>query len=168
MVQKMNRILTFASIAATVGLAASVSAQAAPAGVKVGTLSCHEHPGWGYVVGSSHRVRCVYTGFAGTMRYDGRISKVGVDIGYQHSTNILWTVVAPTPELRPGDLSGHYGGVTASAAVGLGVGANALVGGSARSIALQPVSVQGSTGLDVAAGVGTLSLHAVPGSFRPA
>jgi hypothetical protein len=136
--------------------------------VKVGTLTCHEHSGWGYVLGSSRRVRCVYSGFSGKVRYDGRISKFGVDIGYQHSGDILWTVVAPTDRMDPHALNGHYGGVTASAAAGLGVGANALIGGSGHTIALQPVSVEGTTGVDVAAGIGELSLHAVPGTFQPA
>lgn len=164
----MKKLLTLACAAATLGLLTTAGAQAHSPGVKVGTLSCHERGGWGYVLGSSRRVSCLYTGFAGTSRYDGRISKVGVDLGYQHSADLLWTVVAPTPRLGPGALSGHYGGVTAGAAVGLGVGANALIGGSDRSIALQPVSVEGRTGLDVSAGIGEMSLHHVPGSFRPA
>ena len=38
----------------------------------------------------------------------------------------------------------------ASATVGVGLGANVLVGGSGNSIALQPVSIEGTTGLNVA------------------
>lgn len=167
----MKTILALASAAAlvaAVGWTASASAEDHSPGVKVGMLSCHERPGWGYVLGSSRRVRCVYSGVNGMARYDGRISKFGLDVGYQHAGDLLWTVIAPTDRLGPGGLNGHYGGVTAGAAVGLGVGANALVGGSGRTIALQPVSIEGTTGLDVSAGIGELSLHGVPGSYRPA
>jgi hypothetical protein len=75
---------------------------------------------------------------------------------------MVWSVVAPTVNLAPGSLSGSYGGVTASATVGIGVGANVLVGGSGNSIALQPVSVEGTTGLDVAAGVAEMSVNFQP------
>ena len=129
------------------------------AGVKVGTLSCHVKSGWGFVFGSSHEVRCIYAGANHEEHYEGRISKFGVDIGYQKSGVILWEVVAPNNHPAPGALAGHYGGVTASAAVGLGVGANALIGGSDRTFALQPLSVQGMTGLNIAAGIGEMTLR---------
>jgi hypothetical protein len=75
-------------------------------------------------------------------------------------TSITWAVLAPTARLRPRSLSGDYGGVGAEATVGLGVGANALVGGSAQGIILQPLSVQAQQGLNVAAGVESLQLRA--------
>ena len=62
--------------------------------------------------------------------------------------------------LPPGALAGGYGGVSASVAAGLGLGANVLVGGSAKQITLQPVSVEGSVGLNVAAGIGEVILSA--------
>jgi Protein of unknown function (DUF992) len=62
-----------------------------------------------------------------------------------------WLVLAPTAQIGPGELAGSYGGVSAGAAVGVGAGANVLVGGSNRSFALQPVSIEGQTGLSVAA-----------------
>jgi hypothetical protein len=68
-------------------------------------------------------------------------------------------VFAPTNRVGPGDLAGTYGGVAASATVGVGLGANALVGGSNNTIALQPVSLQGQTGLSVAAGIAGLELR---------
>jgi hypothetical protein len=68
-------------------------------------------------------------------------------------------VFNPSDHLGPGALQGHYGGVTASATVGVGVGANALIGGSHRTITLQPLSIEGNTGVNVAAGIGTLDLR---------
>jgi hypothetical protein len=95
-------------------------------------------------------------------RYNGTISKYGVDIGYSQSAVVVWGVVSATEDLRPGSLAGGYGGVTGSASVGAGGGANVLVGGFRRSISLQPISIQGDTGLNVAAGVEGLTLK-----YRP-
>jgi hypothetical protein len=152
----MKRIFLSAGLMGSLVLAAPLAAQAA---VKVGTLSCNESGGWGYVVGGSHGVRCTFSGDGRVEHYRGSISKFGVDIGYQHSGVLVWSVFASTEDMRRGDLAGNYGGVTAGAAVGVGVGANALVGGFHRSFTLQPVSVEGTTGLNVAAGVGQLTLH---------
>ena len=66
--------------------------------------------------------------------------------------------MAPTAVLAPGSLAGGYAGGTASATVGVGIGANALIGGSGNTIALQPLSLEGSTGLNVAAGIGAMTL----------
>jgi hypothetical protein len=90
------------------------------------------------------------------------LNKVGVDFGYLQGGVMVWSVVASTVSLAPGSLSGSYGGVTASATVGIGVGANVLVGGSGNSIALQPVSVEGTTGLDVAAGLAEMTVNFQP------
>ena len=90
--------------------------------------------------------------------YDGTISKIGVDIGYTKGGVIIWNVIAPSTDVKPGALEGGYGGATGSATVGVGLGANVLLGGSNKSIALQPVSIEGNTGLNVAAGIGGLNL----------
>jgi hypothetical protein len=142
-------------------LASSTPAPAAPHGVKVGILTCHVESGWGYVVGSSKRVNCSYEPDGRRSdRYTGSMSKFGVDIGYTGKGVIIWDVVAPSSDVRPGALAGDYAGATASATVGAGIGANVLLGGLDKSIALQPVSVSGDTGLDVAGGVGALTLRA--------
>jgi hypothetical protein len=159
----MNRLLMCAVLAGGLGLASQAMAEDHSADVKVGTLSCHEASGWGFVFGSSHDVRCVFTNGDHVERYEGSISKFGVDIGYQQSGVLLWEVVAPSDHPMHGALEGHYGGLTAGAAVGVGIDANALVGGSDRSIALQPLSVQGMAGLNLAAGVGELTLRAHTG-----
>jgi hypothetical protein len=156
----MKKLLMCAALAGGLGLAASAQAD----GVKVGTLSCHEASGWGFIFGSSHDIRCSFSGGDGVVQYyEGSISKFGVDIGYQKSGVIVWEVIAPSQHLGPGALDGHYGGATAGAAVGVGLDANALVGGSNNTIALQPVSIQGMTGLNVAAGIGEITLHSHSG-----
>jgi hypothetical protein len=150
----MKNIILAAAAVAALGCAAP-----ACAAVRVGTLTCHEASGWGLILGSTRRLHCTYDGAEHVEHYVGDMSKVGVDVGYQGPANIEWAVFAPTDRLGPGALSGHYGGVTANAAVGVGLGANALVGGSDRTITLQPLSVEGATGVDVAAGIGGMSLH---------
>ena len=147
-----------ATLVGSLGLAASAQAEDHAAGVKIGTLSCHEASGWGFVFGSSHDLRCVFSGGDRLQHYEGSISKFGVDIGYQKAGVLVWEVIAPNDHPAPGALDGHYGGLTAGAAVGVGLDANALIGGSDRSIALQPVSIQGMAGVNVAAGVGELTL----------
>jgi hypothetical protein len=127
--------------------------------VRAGYLTCHVAGGWGWIFGSSRKLSCAYALQPGyTEYYTGSITKLGADIGYLQSGVILWAVLAPTTNLGQGALSGHYGGATASAAVGVGAGANVLVGGLNSSIALQPVSIEGQNGLNVAAGVASMTL----------
>jgi Protein of unknown function (DUF992) len=146
------------------GLLACVMLPGTPAqaqgGVRLGTLSCNVAGGWGFVFGSSKALHCVFSRAGGPPeRYTGTISKFGVDIGYTQGGVLVWGVFAPTTGIGPGALAGNYGGATASASVGLGAGANVLIGGSNRSISLQPVSIEGNTGLNVAAGIGAISLR---------
>jgi hypothetical protein len=127
--------------------------------VRTGYLTCHVASGWGFIFGSSRKLRCAYARQPNyTEYYDGSITDFGADIGYLQSGVILWAVAAPTTDLGPGALAGHYGGATARAAIGVGAGANVLVGGFKHSIALQPVSIEGENGLNVAAGIAELSL----------
>ena len=156
----MTRRLSLLMGAACFGaMTLTTPAPAAPHGVKVGILTCHVHSGWGYVVGSSKGMDCSYKPRdRGPDYYKGNLSKLGVDIGYTSGGTLVWDVVAPSSDIRPGALEGDYAGATASATVGLGVGANALIGGFDKSIALQPVSVEGNTGLDVSGGIGAMSL----------
>ena len=149
-----------AALSAT--LAVHGAAQAA-GGIKVGTLTCNVAGGWGHVIQSSRRVSCVFSpSHLAAERYVGHITKIGLDLGYRRSGTMVWAVFAPTERLGRGDLHGSYGGVTASATVGVGIGANALIGGSGRTFTLQPLSIEGSTGVNVAAGIGGLDLRFVP------
>jgi Protein of unknown function (DUF992) len=90
------------------------------------------------------------------------VHRFGLDIGITDQTRLTWAVNAPTGRLGRGDLAGNYGGVGANASVGIGGGGNFLVGGPANSYALQPISVQGQTGLNVAAGVANIELEPAP------
>lgn len=127
--------------------------------VRAGYLTCHVASGWGFIFGSSRNVKCAYALQPGyTEDYTGTISKFGADIGYLQSGVMLWAVLAPTNNLGQGALAGHYAGVSASVALGIGAGANILLGGFKNSIALQPVSIEGQNGLNVAAGITSLAL----------
>ncbi|HET7085373.1 MAG TPA: DUF992 domain-containing protein [Rhizomicrobium sp.] len=148
---------------AAAGLAFASASDAAPAGVKVGTLNCNVAGGMGFVFGSSKNLSCTYLPGSGkSENYGGTIKKWGVDIGFTGKGKLIWTVFAPTSDVKAGALEGDYAGATAQANVGVGLGANVLVGGLDKSIALQPLSVEGSTGLNVAAGIGSISLKHVP------
>ena len=160
----MNRFLLCAALVGGIGLGMQAQAEDKSAGVKIGTLSCHEAAGWGFIFGSSHSVRCTFSNGSRVERYDGAISKFGLDVGYQQSGVLLWEVLAPTDHYGAGALAGHYGGLTAGATVVVGLGANALIGGSTTSISLQPLSIEGTTGLNVAAGIADLTLHVDAGS----
>jgi hypothetical protein len=129
----------------------------------VGTLSCSVAAGWGFVFGSSKALHCTLTPGPGghPEHYAGTIQKYGVDIGYTQGGVLVWAVFAPSTNIAPGALAGSFGGATASATVGVGAGANALIGGSNRTISLQPVSIEGNTGLNVAAGIGAITLRHV-------
>ncbi len=160
----MSKTLHLMIGAAAIGaLAFAAPAEAAPAGVKVGTLTCHVSSGWGFVFGSSKDLHCnFHPNNRMGEHYAGTVNKFGVDVGYTDGGELIWGVFAPSSNVRAGALEGNYAGATASATVGVGLGANVLVGGLDRSIALQPVSVEGNTGLNVAAGIGSIELKYVP------
>ena len=146
------------------GIVGAMSIVAAPAhaqgGVKGGTLTCSVSAGAAFVFGSSRALRCVFAPSGGRPeRYIGIIDKFGIDIGYTAAAVIVWAVIAPTANLAPGSLAGNYAGASAGAAVGGGLGANALIGGSNQQIALQPLSIEGQTGLNVAAGIASMTLR---------
>jgi len=156
----MRRALAVSSFAAAALFSLSAAANAQQGRVQAGVIECRGGPHVGLVLGSKNNLGCVF-------RSEGRpddlyvatVTKIGLDLGITDQTAVSWVVFAPTLQLGPGDLSGNYAGVSASAAVGVGLGANALIGGSANSYALQPLSVQGQTGLNVAAGVQSLELR---------
>ena len=138
---------------------------AAPAladgGVKLGVLNCDLSAGVGLILGGSQAASCVFQGPNGSENYEGRISEVGLDIGVTEASVMSWAVFAPG-QVGRGALQGTYVGATAEATVAVGLGANVLVGGSENSIALQPVSVDGQAGLNVAAGLAKFNLKYVP------
>lgn len=160
----MNKTLgLMMSAVAICAVGFALPAQAAPHGVKVGELTCGVASGWGFVFGSSKDLHCVFRqSDRHNVHYAGSISKFGIDVGYTEGGVLVWEVVAPSSDVRPGALDGDYVGVSASATAGVGVGANVLVGGFDKSFSLQPLSVSGNKGLNVAAGIGSISLKYVP------
>jgi hypothetical protein len=151
----------FVATAAAAALLAGVPAAHAQSGANVGSLNCTVAGGVGFIFGSSKDLSCLFTRTDGTAeRYTGTIKKFGVDIGFTKEAHMIWVVFAPG-NIAPGALAGGYGGATASGTVGVGVGANVLLGGSNKQITLQPVSVEGSVGLNVAAGIGAVDLNYV-------
>jgi hypothetical protein len=152
----------------SVGIAAAVLAVAALPGTaatqtraKAGTLDCDISGGLGLIIASKKEVTCGFTSAAGGPPdvYVGSISKFGLDVGATSGGRMVWAVYASTAGPLHGALAGTYSGASAEATVGAGLGANVLVGGSNRSIALQPLSVQGQSGLNVAVGVSELRLR---------
>ena len=127
---------------------------------KVGTLSCDISAGIGAIIASTKSVACMFTPSRPGPRevYTGSISKFGLDIGATTGGEMIWAVYAPTKR-RFGALAGNYSGVSGEATVGAGLGANVLVGGSNRTVTLQPVSVQGQVGVNLAVGVADMELH---------
>jgi hypothetical protein len=126
--------------------------------VRAGTLRCDVAGGTSFIFGSTRAIACDFVNVSGKReRYTGEIGRYGVDLGFTQAAVMLWAVLAPTTDLQPGVLAGTFSG---GAAVGVGVGANVLVGGSNRSIELQPLSIEGSTGLNIALGVAELRLQA--------
>jgi hypothetical protein len=114
-----------------------------------------------FIVGSSRQVDCIYTPSGGGARepYQGSINKIGLDIGWEKGGTLVWAVLSPALTKGPGALSGNYIGATAEVAAGVGAGANALVGGN--KVVLNPISVTGDVGINLAAGIADLDLNYV-------
>lgn len=155
----MNLRKQFAALALTslvLGVACSVGS-AQPAAPPGGQLKCHVDSGMGFIVGSSRAVDCVFTPTAGyPEHYTGRINKIGLDLGWEKGGMLLWAVLSPRLTKGPGALAGNYIGATAEVAAGVGAGANALVGGN--KVVLNPFSVTGDIGINLAGGIADLDL----------
>jgi hypothetical protein len=132
-------------------------------GTKVGMLTCRTSASLGLLVGSHQKLRCSFKPDNGPPEnYVGHINRLGVDIGVKAGGVMAWGVFAPTAGLHHGALAGKYVGGSGSASLGVGLGANALIGGSHRSIALQPLSIEGQVGVNLALGVAGLTLSSSP------
>jgi hypothetical protein len=143
--------------------ASSVMAQT-PQGTKAGVLTCKLSPSIGLIIGSRQRMSCRYdpNGGGPPEFYTGVMNNIGLDIGITAGGALAWGVIAPTAGPTRGALAGTYVGASGAIGVGVGVGANVLMGGSNRSIALQPLSVEGSVGINLSLGVSGLTLTWVP------
>ena len=142
------------------GMVTAIGGATAQQATQVGTLVCDVSGGLGMIIASHKQIQCIFNPSVPGARdaYVGTISKFGLDIGATTSGQIFWAVYAPT-SLIFGALAGTYTGATAEATIAVGLGGNVLVGGSNRTIALQPLSVTGQTGLNLAAGVASIELR---------
>ncbi len=155
-----------ANILKTLILGVAMSAVFVPTGAQAqdglaaGQLTCGVKGGISFIFGSTKELRCLFqeTPSDPGVRYEGRIEKFGLDVGVTDNAILAWTVLAPTRRVEANALTGRYYGVAADASVGVGGGANVLVGGSNRTISLQPLSVQGQTGLNAALAVAEVEL----------
>ena len=131
--------------------------------VKAGTLTCDVSAGIGLILTQNQTMTCAFQPLSGAPpdQYTGRIDKYGVAIGAVQQGTLVWGVLAPAEGVPHGALAGSYVGVGAEATAGVGLGANALIGGMGRSFSLQPLSVEGQTGVNIAGGVTTVTLTAV-------
>lgn len=153
----MKRIIA----ASILALAVTAAPALAKSGVKVGILDCDVSAGAGFLIGSSKDVSCTFKGDNGRREeYRGSLGKLGLDIGVTGEASMAWIVFAPG-KVNKGALEGTYGGAGAEATVGAGLGANVMVGGFEKTINLQPISVKGQTGLNIAAGLSSLRLDYV-------
>jgi len=155
----MRRSTLFIAAAA---LAGSIASADAVPGVRAGVLECRGGQNVGFVVGSVANLECVFQSPGRRPEaYIATVRRLGVDIGVTSQTQFTWAVTAPTTRFGFGGLTGQYGGVGANASIGVGGGGNFLVGGPRNAYALQPISLQGQTGLNVAAGIAGLELEPV-------
>jgi hypothetical protein len=153
--------LSTLSIAIAALVAPIASANALPP-VRAGVLQCQGGQNVGFVVGSVTSLECVFQSEGRRPEpYIATVRRYGLDLGITDQTRLAWAVNAPNTRIGRGELAGNYGGVGANASVGVGFGGNFLVGGPANSYALQPISVQGQTGLNVTAGVADIELAPV-------
>jgi Protein of unknown function (DUF992) len=127
-------------------------------------LSCKLNPSVGFIIFGHQSMECRFVpSLPGPPQaYYGALNTVGIDIGVVGTGGLAWGVLAPTAGIAAGALAGEYVGASGDVALGAGVGANVLIGGSQRSIALQPVSVEGSVALNVTLGLSALQLRYVP------
>src|SRR3954452_22078018 len=147
---------------AVAALMAPLAAADAMPPVRAGILQCQGGKNIGFVVGSVTSLECVFQSEGRRPEpYIATVRRIGVDLGFTEQTRFTWAVSAPNTRLVRGDLAGSYGGVGAYASIGVGGGGKFLVGGPANAYALQPVSLQGQSGLNVAAGVAGLDLEPV-------
>jgi len=157
-----NRIV--GRFVATLAIGALVSPVAAQPAGQAGTLSCDVSAGIGMILMQKQTMTCVFTPAGGGRPepYLGRIDQFGVALGAVNQGHLIWAVLAPSAGVPRGALSGVYSGVGAQATAGAGIGANVLVGGSGGAFSLQPLSVQGQTGLNIAGGVVQVTLLSPP------
>ena len=154
-----KRLIALVPIAITVALLSPASAQTPPT-TSAGVLTCQMAPSIGLIFGSRQKMACRFApnGPYPPEAYVGVMGTIGLDVGITAGGVMAWGVFAPTQGPMRGGLAGTYVGASGAIGVGVGVGANLLFGGTGRSIALQPLSVEGSVGINLSLGVSSLTL----------
>jgi hypothetical protein len=154
--------LNVAVLALSAAYLASATPALAQSAIRVGTLACDVSAGIGLFVVQKQTLRCTFTPNGGGLAdaYTGKIDEFGVALGEVAAGHLVWGVIATAPGLPRGALAGTYAGLGAEATLGVGLGANVLIGGTGRAFSLQPISVEGQTGLNIAGGVTTVTLVA--------
>jgi len=155
--------LGFAFIASAM-MAVPAFAGHSSAGTKIGILTCDAVPGskLNLLVHSTTDVECTFNSTAGegTEHYVGETGVgFGIDLKWDSESHLVFTVFAAEGSGSNKLSSGKYVGVGAEAAAGLGLGAHALVGGSNKSVSLQP-AIQAGVGVGASAGLTYLYLQA--------
>ena len=152
-------------VAAAVAMAAALTlltgpVDAQPSRIELGTLTCSMSSSIGLIVGSQKNVNCIFRGRPGEPEeaYTGTMTTIGLDIGITAGGVMAWGVITPNAGPMRGKLAGKYVGASGSIGLGVGVGANVLVGGSNRAISLQPLSVEGTVGINLSLGISGLTL----------
>ena len=161
-------IIGLVALATTGSLAGDLPSRYAPPpvigggpGTKVGVLNCRLAPHVGLIVVGFQKMDCRFTseGPGPSEPYAGTMTTVGVDLGFTSGGALTWGVYAPAKNMVPGSLSGSYKGASGNVGVVVGVGGNFLLGGSGNSVALQPWSVEGTTGVNASLGLSNMELR---------
>ena len=153
----------FGSVLLLSVLLGAVSANAQGSTTRAGVLTCRTSASLGLIVGSHQRLRCQFKADAGwTQNYTGAINRVGMDLGVKGGGIMTWLVMGQTSAIPHEALTGKFVGASGGISAGVGVGANVLVGGTRKSISLQPLSVEGQVGVNLALGVAGMTLHPAP------
>ena len=156
----LHRLIKPALLLALLSIGSSAHAQGSS--VRQGMLSCRTAPSIGLIVGSTQRLACQFRSNSGlTQDYVGRMNRIGLDIGVTAGGAMAWAVLGSSSAVQPGALTGRFVGASGEISVGVGAGANILVGGTAQSLSLQPLSLEGQVGLNLALGVAGLTLSPV-------
>lgn len=158
--QRAVHAIATATVAAILGIATQGAAQA-QGKITAGTLTCTAPGGVTLTLVSKKSYDCIYQPASGRAMtaYTATVTRIGLDIGVTGKTTMVWSVLSAVPTLAPGMLRGDYVGPAADASIGVGAGAKILVGGSKSSVTLQPLSVQGQTGVNLAVGVAEMKLR---------
>lgn len=159
-----RRYVITAAIALAGTIAPHSSTRAQPASwTQVGMLTCKLNPSIGFVIFGHQSMECRFTQNPPIppQAYEGALNTVGIDLGVTAGGVLGWAVFAPTAGPPQGALAGEYVGASGAIGLGLGAGVNVLIGGSGRSFALQPVSLEGSVAVNVTLGLSGLQLRPI-------